>query len=112
MYKKSTNPSILVDVGTIRFNLRALVEELVEASDLPFFTTPMGKGALDEDHKNFCGVYFGSVSEEHVQERFDSSDFVMIIGGLKTDFNSGSFSYRVPVNQTVELHSDHIKVQC
>lgn len=74
MYKKAVNPSILVDVGTIRFNLRSLVEKLVEASDLPFFTTPMSKGALDEDHPNFSGVYFGQVSEKHVQERFDSSD--------------------------------------
>lgn len=53
MYSASKNPSLLVDVGTIRFNLRSLVEKLVEASDLPFYTTPMGKGGLDEDVSDY-----------------------------------------------------------
>lgn len=111
MYKKSSNPCLVVDFGVIRFHLREQVEQLVKAGDLPFFTTPLGKGALDEDHTRFKGVYLGTVSEPEVQEQFDGADFVLFIGPLNSDLNTGSFTYKVPQSQRVELHSDGVKVQ-
>lgn len=111
MYKNSSNPCLVVDFGVIRFHLREQVEQLVKAGDLAFFTTPLGKGALDEDHPNFKGVYLGTVSESPVQEQFDSADFVLFIGPLNSDLNTGSFTYKVPQSQRVDLNSEGVKVQ-
>jgi pyruvate decarboxylase len=33
------------------------------------------------------------------------------VGSLKSDFNTGEFSYSFPTEQTIELHSDHTLVQ-
>lgn len=71
--------------------MQALSKDLVEATKLPFFTSPMGKTAIDEDHPNFSGCYIGSVSTEEVKEKFETSDLVINIGSLQSDFNTGSF---------------------
>jgi pyruvate decarboxylase len=88
----------------------------------------MGKTAIDEDHPAFRGVYIGETSIPAVKGAFDSSDFVLSVGSLKTDFNTAvsnlyissryrahvdtqSFSYSMPKANFVELHHDHTLIQ-
>lgn len=111
MYKRSSHPCILVDFGVIRFHLREQVEQLIEAGNLPFFTTPLGKGALDEDHPNFRGVYFGAVTQQYIREQMDSCDSQIQIGPLNSDLNTGGFSHKMPKEKIIELHSDMVKIQ-
>lgn len=73
-----------------------------------FFTTPMAKTTIGEDHPQFSGCYIGSISLPDVSKHIESSDLVFSIGALKSDFNTGSFSYKIPEEQTIELHSDHL----
>lgn len=75
-----------------------------------FFTTPMGKTALPEDHPLYSGCYIGSISFPEVKDHIESSDLVISIGALQSDFNTGSFSYNIPEERTIELHSDYTKV--
>lgn len=77
------------------------------AQHTAFFTTPMGKTALPEDHPLFSGCYIGSISQPEVRDHIESSDLVFCVGSLKSDFNTGSFSYKIPEEKTVELHSYH-----
>ena len=53
------NPIVLVDACAIRHRVLAEVHDLVEKTNLPVFVTPMGKGAVNETHKNYGGVYAG-----------------------------------------------------
>jgi len=111
LYKNAEKPVILIDACAVRYGVQDLCKQLVEATNMPFFTSPMGKTALDEQHPNFSGVYIGSVSTDVVKDLFESSDFVLNVGSLKSDFNTGSFSYHIKEEQSVELHSDGAKVQ-
>ena len=52
----------------------------------------------------------GANSLPAVKELVEKSDLVLSVGGLESDFNSGSFSYSLETNNIVELHSDHTKV--
>jgi pyruvate decarboxylase len=48
----------------------------------------MGKTAIDESHPQFGGIYVGTITLPEVKEAFESADFILSIGALKTDFNT------------------------
>lgn len=85
------NPIILVDACAIRHNVIEEVHALLEKTNLPVFVTPMGKGAIDETHANYGGVYAGDGSQPEVSKRVESSDLILTIGAIKSDFNTGMF---------------------
>lgn len=104
------NPIILVDACAIRHRVLDEVHELIEKSGLPTFVAPMGKGAVDETLPNFGGVYAGDGSNRGVRERVESSDLVLSIGAIKSDFNTGGFTYRVSQLSTIDFHSEFVRV--
>lgn len=60
----------------------------------------MSKGVLDESQEAFGGVYVGANSLPAVRELVEKSDLVIAVGALKSDFNSGSFSWGIDVKVT------------
>ncbi|KAJ5541572.1 Pyruvate decarboxylase [Penicillium frequentans] len=105
------NPVILVDACAIRHRALEEVHDLVEASGLPTFVTPMGKGAVNESHKNFGGVYAGDGSNAGVREVVESSDLILSIGAIKSDFNTAGFTYRIGQLKTIDFHSNYVRVR-
>ncbi|KAJ5155622.1 hypothetical protein N7492_008425 [Penicillium capsulatum] len=109
--KAAKNPVILVDACAIRHRALDEVRDLVEASGLPTFVTPMGKGAVDETHKNFGGVYAGNGSNPGVSAVVESSDLILSIGAIKSDFNTTGFTYRIGQLNTIDFHSTYVRVR-
>jgi pyruvate decarboxylase len=105
------NPIILVDACAIRHRVLEEVHDLVEKTKLPVFVTPMGKGAVNETHPNYGGVYAGSGSQPDVQERVEASDLILTIGAIKSDFNTAGFSYKTSQLNTIDFHSTHTVVR-
>lgn len=60
------SPVILVDACAIRHRVLKEVHDLIEKTQIPVFVTPMGKGAVNEDHPAYGGVYAGLGSEPAV----------------------------------------------
>lgn len=63
----------------------------------------MAKGVLDESQEGFGGVYIGANSLPAVRDLVEKSDLVIAVGALKSDFNSGSFSWGVDVKVRLAL---------
>lgn len=105
------NPVILVDACAVRHRVLDEVHELVEKSNLPTFVTPMGKSAVNETLPTFGGVYAGDGSNSGVRERLESSDLILSIGSIKSDFNTAGFTYRISQLSTIDFHSDHMRVR-
>jgi pyruvate decarboxylase len=105
------NPVILVDACAIRHRVLKEVHDLVAASELPTFVAPMGKGAVDETLPTYGGVYAGDGSNPGVRERVESSDLILSIGAIKSDFNTAGFSYRIGRMNTIDFHSNYIAVR-
>jgi pyruvate decarboxylase len=105
------NPVILVDACAIRHQVLEEVHDLVEASGLPTFVAPMGKGAVDETHANYGGVYAGDGSNQGVREIVESSDLILSIGAIKSDFNTAGFTYRIGQLNTIDFHSTYVRVR-
>lgn len=104
-------PVILVDACAIRHKVLEEVHDLVVASGLPTYVAPMGKGAVDETHKNFGGVYAGNGSNTGVREQVESSDLILSIGAIKSDFNTAGFTYRISQLNTIDFHSTYVRVR-
>lgn len=104
-------PIILVDACASRHNVVAETRKFAEVTGLPVFSSPMGKTTVYElDNEQFGGVYLGSLTKPAVKDIVESSDLVLSIGALLSDYNTGSFSYRTNRTGTIELHSDHTKI--
>ena len=105
------NPVILVDACAVRHRVLDEVHELVQKSNLPTFVTPMGKGAVNETLPTYGGVYAGDGSNPGVRERLESSDLILSIGAIKSDFNTAGFTYRISQLSTIDFHSDYMRVR-
>jgi len=105
------NVVILVDACTIRHYVREEVAELAEKTHFPVYSAPMGKTAISEQHNRYGGVYIGSISAPEVKEKVEEAKLILSIGSLKSDFNTGGFTYKIPTSRTVELHSTHTQIQ-
>lgn len=82
--RSAKRPVILVDACAIRHRVLEEVHDLVEKTNLPVFVTPMGKGAVNEDHRNYGGVYAGEGSHPaQVKDIIESSDLILCVGALK-----------------------------
>lgn len=105
------NPVILVDACAIRHRALKETHDLIDKSGIPCFVAPMGKGAINETHPTYGGVYAGDGSNEGVRERVESSDLVLSIGAIKSDFNTAGFTYRVGQLNTIDFHSNYVRVR-
>ncbi|KAI5954987.1 PDC1 [Candida jiufengensis] len=111
LIKEANNPIILVDACASRHDCKKEVAKLVDLTQFPVFTTPMGKSGINESHPRFGGVYVGSLSQPDVKEVVEGADLVISIGALLSDFNTGSFSYGYKTKNVIEFHSDYTKIR-
>ena len=105
------NPVILVDACAIRHRALDETHKLIRASGLPTFVAPMGKGAVDETLPNYGGVYAGDGSNAGVKDRVESSDLILTIGSIKSDFNTAGFTMVTSKLNTIDFHSNYVRVR-
>ena len=92
-------PGLLLE----RLKIAELAVEFIEAAGLPFATMFADKSVIDEDHPNYIGMYDGRLMEEAVREFVESSDVVMTIGTMQTDFNTGAFTASLDAARTIDV---------
>ncbi|CAK3989602.1 pyruvate decarboxylase [Lecanosticta acicola] len=105
------NPIILVDACAIRHRAVLETHNLAERSGLPTFVSPMAKGAVNEDLPNYCGVYAGDGSDDDIRERVETADLVLHIGGMKLDFTTTGFTYRITELSTIDFYSNLARIK-
>jgi len=87
---KAKSPVILADACAVRHRVVSETHELMAKLNIPSFVAPMGKGAIDETNPNYSGVYIGAISLPDVKNVVESSDCILSIGALLSDFNTVS----------------------
>ncbi|CEP19001.1 hypothetical protein [Parasitella parasitica] len=105
LIENSKKPAIVVDGCVLRQHVEKQVNDFVERSGFPTFTAPMGKGAIDESLHNFRGCYSGNVTLEGITKEIEEADLLIELGSIKSDFNTGNFSYGLEKKKTISLHS-------
>lgn len=111
LIKSAKSPVIIVDSCASRHNVKDETHTLIATTQFPTFTTPMGKGVVNENNPRFGGVYVGNLSKPEVKQVVENADLILSVGALLSDFNTGSFSYSYGTKNVVEFHSDYIKIK-
>ncbi|MGG0239723.1 alpha-keto acid decarboxylase family protein [Bacillus rhizoplanae] len=103
-------PVILVDVKTMRFGLQTAVRRLADAMNVPIVTMMFGKGAFDETHPNYIGMYLGSFGSSEVQSTVENADCIIAVGMLWADTNTANFTAKLNPLVTINIQPDMVKV--
>jgi len=105
---ESKCPLILVDCLVQRYNAIEELKDLVDRLQIPVYSTNMGKGIVDETHPCYVGIYNGTCSSPGLSKAFESSDLVLVFGRLPSDTNTGGFTQKVSVGQSIDFKPDEI----
>ncbi|GMM57634.1 hypothetical protein DAKH74_042500 [Maudiozyma humilis] len=111
MVKAAKNPIIIADACASRHNVEKETKQLIDVTQFPAFSTPLGKGTIDETHPRYGGIYVGSLSRPEVQKSVESADLILSVGAILSDYNTGSYTYSYNTKNIVEFHSDHMKIR-
>ena len=87
-----------------RFGLQEQVIGLAEKFNIPIATTIMDKSLIPESHPKYIGVYEGALGHDSVCRYVESSDCVLLLGALLTDFNLGLFSAKLDPSKTIAVN--------
>ncbi|MCK7545941.1 acetolactate synthase large subunit [Marinobacter bryozoorum] len=79
MIRSARHPLIMIGAGANRKRVSQALIHLVNTTDIPFFTTQMGKGVVDERHPRYIGNAALS-SGDFVHCAIDHADLVINVG--------------------------------
>ncbi|KAJ3157352.1 Pyruvate decarboxylase 1 [Geranomyces variabilis] len=108
--ENAERPAILVDGCCQRWHVEKEVREFLEMSGFPVFSAPMGKTVVSEFHPQYRGAYMGELTPAPIREELESRDVVLMVGAIKSDFNTGGFTFHVKPESLIELHSNYCKI--
>ena len=77
--EKAKNPVIVIGAGANRKMAGRMLEQLVEKTGIPFLTTQMGKGVIDERHPKFLGCAALSAGD-FVHRAVEAADCIINVG--------------------------------
>lgn len=106
----SEMPVILAGVELQRYRLQDALQRLLDASNIPYATTILGKAVLSETNPLCMGVYQGGLTPEAVRNYVEGSDCIIMLGTIWTDVNLGLFSARIDTHGTVLATSENVSV--
>lgn len=79
MIEASERPLLMVSSAANRKNLSKVLSKFVEKTGIPFVSTQMGKGAIDERHDLYLGTLALS-SRDYIHCALDQADLVIAVG--------------------------------
>lgn len=106
-FEKATNPIVLVDIDMDRLDIAEEILAFIEKTKTPFVTLSTGKAILNENHGLYLGVYNGDQSDEGIQEKVETSDFLLTVSPRFIEQNSGKYTSDLPEEHLIRLGRDH-----
>ncbi len=77
--EEAKHPLIIIAAGANRKLISIRLSEFIEKTNIPFFTSQMGKGVIDETNENYIGAAALS-QKDYVHCAFDAADVVLVLG--------------------------------
>jgi len=79
MIYESKYPLILIGAGANRSRIGNALRDFIDKTGIPFFTTQMGKGVVDESHSLFLGTAALS-SDDYLHSAIERADLIINVG--------------------------------
>jgi len=110
LLEEAKKPLIVSEFPILRYGLENQMQEFVDNSGFMATTLAMGKGSINENSKNYIGLYCGDLTSAKTCEMVESADCVLGFGILMTDFNSGGFTSRLDFTKVIDIQSNYVKI--
>jgi TPP-dependent 2-oxoacid decarboxylase len=107
---RAERPVIVFGVELVRFGLHDLVMRFIEESRIPATVTLLDKGAIQECHDSFLGVYAGALGRDDVREYVEGSDCLIMLGTLLTDLNLGIYTARLDPARCIHATRERLAI--
>jgi len=111
MLEKAERPLVICDVELVRFHLQRELADFLDRTGLPYVTMMLGKAILSEHHPQFLGLYEGDRSRDYIRQRVESSDCILQLGALMTDFNTGGFTTNFDEAVTINANIRRVQIK-
>jgi pyruvate decarboxylase len=103
-------PLIFVDGETRNLGAIGEINQLVSLTGWPTWTSPFGKGLVNEELPNVHGVYLAKYGDKSSLEYFKTSDLVVFLGPHLSDINTHIFTAIPEESRTISFSQDQIKI--
>ncbi|WP_255414105.1 alpha-keto acid decarboxylase family protein [Corynebacterium sp. 13CS0277] len=102
--------TILADLLVHRLGAQAGLQELLDATDLPYATLAWGKTLVDESTARFAGVYAGAASEERARAAVEDCERLITLGVEFTDNTTAGFSMQLDEDRILAVDAHQATV--
>jgi pyruvate decarboxylase len=106
----ATQPVILVDGESRAMGILDNVQRLIELTKWPTWTTPFGKGLLNETLSNIHGIYRGKHDDEAVRSFVAEADLILCFGPQFSSTNTYNFSSVPRADVTISFIDTAIQI--
>jgi indolepyruvate decarboxylase len=111
LLEKAVKPVVIGDVELIRFKLQNEFAGFLRKTGFPYVTMMLGKTVLSEHNPQFIGLFEGDRSRDYVRNRVESSDCILELGTVMTDFNTGGFTTNLDDGKTISANIRSVKIR-
>lgn len=111
LIKNASNPVIITDSLIKRFTSEYETERFINKSNIPFCSFLMGKGIIDESHKNYLGTFLGKTLSAELLDILNSSDCVISVGTIYCDFNTFNAPLNFKPDDMINIQGNYVTVQ-
>ncbi|GLC35760.1 hypothetical protein PLESTB_000491400 [Pleodorina starrii] len=106
----AVKPVLLAGVRTRPGRVRSAMLGLADSSRYPVAVMPDAKGMFPEDHVQYMGMYWGPVSTPCVCEVVESSDVVVCVGGVWTDYSTVGYSLLLKPEKMIRVDANRVTI--
>ncbi|KAI4731567.1 pyruvate decarboxylase [Aureobasidium sp. EXF-10728] len=110
MMHSAKKPLIFVDGETRCLDVLDEVNELVKTTGWPVWTSPFGKGLVNEHLESFQGIYNADLGSESAKSYFESADLALVFGPHFSSTNTALFSTIPKQANSVSFSERHVKI--
>jgi pyruvate decarboxylase len=103
-------PLIFVDGESRCLGVLEEIDELIKVTGWPTWTSPFGKGLVNEHLDNVRGIYNADLGSESAKAYFQSADLALVFGPHYSSTNTALFSTIPKQAISVSFSERHVKI--
>jgi pyruvate decarboxylase len=103
-------PFVFVDGESRCLDVLDEIHELVKTTGWPVWTSPFGKGLVDEHLESFRGIYNADLGGESAKSYFESADLALVFGPHFSSTNTALFSTIPKQAISISFSERHVKI--
>jgi indolepyruvate decarboxylase len=111
MLRSSRNRVLVAGVDIARLRLQRELVGLSETLRIPMAAMALAKGVIPEQHPLYAGIYSAPFGLPEITKFVESSDCVLMLGTMLTDFDTGIFSHKLDDERIILATSHYVRIR-